>query len=62
MSKRSPRKNERKKANSFASSFKNINLDLHGVRLPKFEIEPKYIQQFGLKEDISTYDFLNRRV
>ena len=58
MSKRSPRKNERKKANSFASSFKNINLDLHGVRLPKFEIEPKYIQQFGLKEDISTYDFL----
>jgi len=49
---------EGRKKNSFSSKFKNFELDLHGVRLPKFHIEPKYIKQFDLKEDINTYDFL----
>ena len=49
---------EGRKKNSFSSKFKNFELDLHGVRLPKFHIEPKYIKQFDLKENINTYDFL----
>lgn len=49
---------ERKKANSFSSKFKKLNLPLHGVRLPKFNIEERHIKQFGLSSDINTYDFL----
>ena len=55
---KNPKQKEEKKKSSFSSRFKNFELDLHGVRLPKFHIEPKYIKQFGLKEDINTYDFL----
>ena len=47
-----------KRKSDFSSEFKNFDLDLHGVRLPKFNIEPKYIKQFDLKENISTYNFL----
>jgi len=52
------RKKEEKKTSSFSSNFKNLSLSLHGVRLPKFEIEERYIKRFGLKPDINTYDFL----
>ena len=59
MSPKSQKENvKEKRTSSFSSKFKRIKLDLHGVRLPKFHIEPKYIKQFGLKENITTYDFL----
>ena len=49
---------EEKKATRFSSRFKKLNIPLHGVRLPQFHIEERYIKQFGLKADINTYDFL----
>ena len=55
---KSPKEKGGRKATSFSSRFKKINLPLHGVRLPKFHIEERYIKQFGLKPDINTYDFL----
>jgi len=42
----------------FKSHFKGIDLPLHGVRLPTFEIEDKYKREIGVSEDISNYDFL----
>jgi len=47
-----------KKKNSFSSRFSQLDIPLHGVRLPSFEIEDKYINDLGLDKDISTYDFL----
>ena len=47
-----------KKRNSFSSNFSTLNLPLHGVRLPSFQIEGKYINDLGLDKNISTYDFL----
>ena len=55
---KNPKGKEEKKTTSFSSRFKKLNLPLHGVRLPKFHIEERYIKQFGLKADINTYDFL----
>ena len=55
---KNPKEKEEKKTTSFSSRFKKLNLPLHGVRLPKFHIEERYINQFGLKADINTYDFL----
>jgi len=55
---KNPKEKEEKKATSFSSRFKKLNLPLHGVRLPKFHIEERYIKQFDLKADINTYDFL----
>tara|TARA_R100001082_G_scaffold48047_3_gene25803 strand:+ start:10746 stop:13373 length:2628 start_codon:yes stop_codon:yes gene_type:complete len=49
---------EKKEENSFSSRFHNLNLSLHGVRLPKFHIEERYIKRLGLHSDINTYDFL----
>ena len=43
---------------SFKSHFKGIDLPLHGVRLPTFEIESQYKREIGVSEDISNYDFL----
>jgi len=43
---------------NFESQFKGINLPLHGVRLPTFDIENKYKREIGVSEDISNYDFL----
>ena len=56
-SKSQPKRREEKKS-KFASHFGDLNLALHGVRLPKFEIEKKYIKRFDLKDSINTYDFL----
>ena len=42
----------------FFSNFSKVNIPLHGVRLPDFEIEPRIKKQYGLKEDTSNYDFL----
>lgn len=43
---------------SFKSHFKGVDLPLHGVRLPTFEIESQYKREIGVSEDISNYDFL----
>ncbi len=42
----------------FSKRFKNYDLDLHGVRLPKFQIDNKYKHQLSVSEDCSNYDFL----
>jgi len=43
---------------NFCNSFSAIDLPLHGVRLPSFEIEVKYKRNAGLSEDVNNYDFL----
>ena len=42
----------------FESRFKDLDLPLHGVRLPEFKIENKYKHEVGISEDSSNYDFL----
>lgn len=42
----------------FSSKFENMDLGLHGVRLPKFEIESSVKRHLNLSEDVSNYDFL----
>jgi hypothetical protein len=36
----------------FKSHFKGVDLPLHGVRLPTFEIEDKYKREIGVSEEI----------
>ena len=54
----SPKLKGKEERSNFSSNFSRLNLPLHGVRLPSFKIEDKYINLFSLKKDISTYDFL----
>ena len=42
----------------FESNFSNVDLPLHGVRLPEFIIDNKYKHEVGISEDCSNYDFL----
>ena len=42
----------------FEKNFEKIDLPLHGVRLPEFEIEVKYKHELGISEDTSNYEFL----
>ena len=48
----------KEKRSSFSSNFARLNIPLHGVRLPSFKIEDRYINDLALPADISTYDFL----
>jgi DNA polymerase-3 subunit alpha len=43
---------------SFFSKFEDINLDLHGVRLPEFNIDSSAKRHLNLSEDVSNYEFL----
>ena len=43
---------------SFTNDFEELNLPLHGVRLPKFKIEDKYKESISLDKNCSNYDFL----
>jgi DNA polymerase-3 subunit alpha len=43
---------------SFSENFTDINLDLHGVRLPQFLIDVNEKRNLNLSEDVSNYDFL----
>ena len=43
---------------AFSSQFKELEIPLHGVRLPSFEIDIKYKRALGVSEDISNEDFL----
>jgi DNA polymerase-3 subunit alpha len=42
----------------FSSKFDNLDLGLHGVRLPEFSIESSTKRHLNLSEDVSNYDFL----
>jgi len=46
------------KTKEFDANFSNINLPLHGVRLPEFNIDIKYKHEVGISEDASNYEFL----
>jgi DNA polymerase-3 subunit alpha len=42
----------------FSDQFGNTELDIHGVRLPEFEIDLASKRRLGISEDASNYDFL----
>jgi DNA polymerase-3 subunit alpha len=44
----------------FISNFSNLDLPLHGVRLPNFHIENKEKRDIGLSEDAPNIEFLER--
>ena len=44
----------------FYKEFKPLALNLHGVRLPSFEIEKEVKHHFKVSEDIGNYDFLRK--
>ena len=45
---------------NFAKKFKDYNLEIHGVRLPQFEIDKEYKHAAQAAEDCSNYDFLRK--
>jgi len=42
----------------FSDNFETIELDIHGVRLPEFEIDLASKRHLGISEDSSNYEFL----
>lgn len=46
---------------NFLNKFDNYKLDLHGVRMPSFEVENKYKREIGLSEDASKLEFLKQK-
>ena len=42
----------------FSSKFQNVDLGLHGVRLPEFSIDIQSKRHLNVSEDVSNYDFL----
>jgi DNA polymerase-3 subunit alpha len=42
----------------FSDRFEDTELDIHGVRLPEFEIDLASKRHLGISEDVSNYDFL----
>ena len=44
----------------FTKSFDNYDLEIHGVRLPKFEISNEYKHRAHVTEDCNNYDFLRK--
>ena len=42
----------------FSNQFESTELDIHGVRLPEFEIDLASKRHLGVSEDVSNYDFL----
>jgi len=45
---------------NFTKSFTDYNLDIHGVRLPQFEISNEYKHKAQVTEDCNNYDFLRK--
>ena len=43
---------------SFSEQFQNYELDIHGVRLPSFEIDNRHKHRLAVPEGCSNYDFL----
>ena len=46
------------KSEEFSNKFEATELDIHGVRLPEFEIDLSSKRHLGISEDSSNYDFL----
>ena len=44
----------------FYTDFKTLDLNLHGVRLPSFEIEKQVKRELKVSEDLNNYDFLRK--
>ncbi len=44
----------------FYTDFKKLDLELHGVRLPSFEIEKEVKRELKVSEDLNNYDFLRK--
>ena len=44
----------------FYTDFKELDLELHGVRLPSFEIEKEIKRELKVSEDLNNYDFLRK--
>jgi DNA polymerase III alpha subunit len=42
----------------FSDKFESTELDIHGVRLPEFQIDLASKRHLGISEDSSNYDFL----
>ena len=48
-----------KRKSSFAKDLSNLDLEIHGVRLPKFDVQPEYLELIENPEKVkNTYDFL----
>ncbi len=45
---------------NFTKSFTDYGLDIHGVRLPQFEISNEYKHKAQVTEDCNNYDFLRK--
>lgn len=45
---------------NFTKSFTDYDLDIHGVRLPQFEISNEYKHKAQVTEDCNNYDFLRK--
>jgi len=65
MKTKNPRKAQEKTAakktktkNNFSDNFDFIDLDLHGVRLPSFDIPNEEKRKIKVSEDVNNYDFL----
>ena len=49
----------KKRKSSFSDDFKKLGLNIHGVRLPKFEIQDEYLELIDNPDKVkNTYDFL----
>ena len=46
------------KDNAFSEKFSDIDLGLHGVRLPEFNIDSSLKRHLNISEDVDNYDFL----
>ena len=55
---------ERKKRgvgkSKFSNRFKPLDIPLHGVRLPTFTPEKKYLEEYGVDESDSNLEFLKQ--
>ena len=50
---------QEKRKTEFSNNFESLNLNIHGVRLPKFEIQDEYLELIDNPEKVkNTYDFL----
>ena len=47
------------KTKKFSDRFKGVELPLHGVRLPSFDIDDESKRKIGVSENISNFDFLS---
>ena len=44
--------------NNFSKNFEEIDLEIHGVRLPRFEVSKDYVNKSKLKGEFNNFNFL----